>query len=394
MSKLLNRGFLTVAIANLLLALPFYILMIYLPLYLRNGLGIEVSKIGVVLGMYSLAAVLMRPLAGYLLDRLPRKLVYLSSFTLYTICILLYPLVAGFVGAAILRFIHGLGWGGVNTSGSTLAIDSTPLHRRGEGIGLYGISMSIATLIGPLIGHALYGFTESYTFIFVSSFCISAFALLLGSTFPSRHTPSARPHQQPNQQKRYPLKHFLTALLSRKALPAGIFTLVAHIPYGFMTGYIALYASQLHGGANVGLYFTLYAIATLIARYFSGLIFDRHGAKLLVPTTVSLTALGFIILGAIPSQVGLYLAAFPLGIGFGSVMNAGQSIANYKVEERERGRANSTFLTLFDIGIGIGTFTFGAIIDALGFQPAIYIAAFLHLLSLLPFYLLHTAPRD
>lgn len=373
-SKFWNRNFIKVASANLLLALPFYVLTIILPLYIKQGLGVPEQQIGTILAMYSLAAVLMRPITGYLLDNFNRKTIYLLGFALYTLCILIYPFISGAIFIGLLRFTHGLGWGGINTSGSTLAIDFVPKERRGEGIGIYGMSMTIATMTGPLFGTFLLKQTGDFLTVFLISFAISAVAFTLGSTLKIPFTPKKR--------SRFSVKN----IFSRQALPSGILALCNHIPYGFVMGFIALYASTMQD-ANSGIFFAIYALTAFIARYLAGRLFDIHGPKWLVPFGVLLTALGFVALALFPHSLGLYLSAIPVGLGFGTLMNVTQSMANYGVSTEERGKANATYLMLFDIGIGLGMLLFGQIIGHAGYTAALYTSVGILICSLFIFYL-------
>ena len=57
----------------------------------------------------------------------------------------------------MIRFLHGMSWGAVTTGGSTIASDIVPMERRGEGIGYFGMSFTIAMAIGPSVG------TDSYS---------------------------------------------------------------------------------------------------------------------------------------------------------------------------------------------------------------------------------------
>lgn len=368
-----NTNFIKIALANLFLALPFYILTIILPIFIKDGLGVPEQHIGIILAMYSLSTVVMRPIAGYLLDNFNRKIVYLLGFTLYTVCMILYPWVTGAVLVGLLRFVHGIGWGSINTSGSTLAIEFVPKHRRGEGIGIYGMSMTIATMIGPLLGTFIYQSTGSFPTVFTISFLISALALALGSTI--------RVPKSPRKRMPFVFKN----IFSSKALPAGILALFIHIPYGFVIGFISLYASSLER-ANAGIFFFIYALTAFVSRYSAGRLFDKIGPKYLVPMGVVFSSLGFILFALLSSQMGLYIGAIPIGLGFGTLMNATQSMANHGVPSEDRGRANSTYLMLFDIGIGSGIFIFGQIIGYLGYNTAIYTSAIILILSLLVFY--------
>ncbi|MDN4754415.1 MFS transporter [Porphyromonadaceae bacterium W3.11] len=373
-SKFWNNNFIKVVSANLLLALPFYILIVVLPLYIKDGLGVPEKQIGIILSMYSFAAVLMRPITGYLLDNFNRKVIYLLGFALYTICIVLYPLVGSALMVGILRFAHGLGWGGVSSSGSTLAIDFVPKHRRGEGIGIFGMSMTVATMIGPMLGSAIYRWTGDFPTVFIISFFLSAMAFAIGCSLRIPKTP----------QKRSPLE--LKNFFSKKAFPASLLALWSHMPYGFVLGFIALYAATLDG-ADSGLFFLIYAMMAFVGRYAAGRIFDVRGPRLLMLIGTILTALGFIALAQFSSKMGLYVGAIPIGLGFGTMMNVTQSMANHGVPISERGRANSTYLMLFDVGIGLGIFLFGQIIGQFGYQTSIYVSVSIVLSSLLVFFL-------
>ena len=90
--------------------------------------------VGVILSCYTLVALVIRPVAGFVLDMFNRKPIYLMAYGLFTLTFIGYPL-ATFVSAFLfLRILHGLAYGVVSTAGSSLIVDIMPASRRGEGL--------------------------------------------------------------------------------------------------------------------------------------------------------------------------------------------------------------------------------------------------------------------
>ena len=65
--KIWNKNFILLFITNLLVLAAFYASIPIIPIYCQQ-IGIAGSKIGIVLTAKSIATVLFRPIAGYLLD--------------------------------------------------------------------------------------------------------------------------------------------------------------------------------------------------------------------------------------------------------------------------------------------------------------------------------------
>ena len=97
---------------------------------------------------------------------------------LFTLTFFGYPLATSILFVLILRFVHGLTWGSMSSAGSTIAVDLVPQKRRGEGIGIFGLSMTIAMAIGPLIAILITG-DGGYNRLFFSAAAFSFFGLML-----------------------------------------------------------------------------------------------------------------------------------------------------------------------------------------------------------------------
>ena len=149
--KLWTRSFLAVAGGNFLLFFAFYLLLPVLPMYLMEQFGSNKATVGVILSSYTITALFVRPFAGYMVDTFPRKPLQLICYGVFTLFFGGYLLAGTLLLFAVIRAMHGLAFGMVTVSNSTVAIDVMPSSRRGEGIGYYGVSSNLAMAMGPTV---------------------------------------------------------------------------------------------------------------------------------------------------------------------------------------------------------------------------------------------------
>jgi MFS family permease len=371
--KLWSRSFILIGIANLLMAIAFYFLLPTLPIYLKEKLGATSSQIGLVLAFYTVAALLIRPFVGYAIDTFGRKLIYLLSFIVFSTLFMGYILAVSIGLMIMIRFLHGLTWGSLSTTGSTIAVDLIPPSRRGEGISLFGLSMTIAMAIGPLIALSILGKTD-YLWIFViaSGISIVGLILALNISFPAYKASVA------NQAFTF------RRLIEKTSIPLSLNVLVITIAYGGILSFSALYGKEI-GVENSGIFFFLLSIGIGFSRFFSGNIFDKIGPYRIVIIGGFLLICGFPVLWLYPNVYGFHISAIIIGMGFGIIMPTFQAMVNNLVSPERRGAANSTYFTCFDLGIGIGMVFIGFISERIGLGRAFLICSFIEVLALLGF---------
>ncbi|MBR3609006.1 MAG: MFS transporter, partial [Bacteroidales bacterium] len=138
--KLFNRDFLLVLAGNFLLFFAFFTILPILPIYMQQEYTATHTEIGVVLSLYTITALIIRPFAGFILDTLPRHPMQLIFYGLFTLTFCTYLIPGNMIIFAVIRAIHGLIFGFITVANSTVAIDVLAPSRRNEGIGYYGIS--------------------------------------------------------------------------------------------------------------------------------------------------------------------------------------------------------------------------------------------------------------
>ncbi|HIT82591.1 MAG TPA: MFS transporter, partial [Candidatus Avibacteroides faecavium] len=142
--RLLSRDFCLLAVANSLMFFSFYALMPLLPFYLGDVFGVNYSMAGAILASYSVACIVVRPIAGYLLDAFRQRPLYLLGYCAFAALFCGYAFAAALGVFVVFRIMHGLAFGLTSVSGNTIASEIVPRGRMGEGLGIYGLSNTLA----------------------------------------------------------------------------------------------------------------------------------------------------------------------------------------------------------------------------------------------------------
>lgn len=351
----------------------FYFLIVVLPIYIEEEMNADNSIAGIVLSMYTIASLLIRPFSGVAVDSLGRKFIFIWSFFIFSLLFGLYGFVWSLLLMGILRFLHGLTWGVATTSGATIAVDIIPASRRGEGIGYYGFSITISMAIGPAIGLFLSDGRNYENMFFIGIILnLVGFILLLFIKYPS-FTPF-------KENVKFKWKN----LFESKSLVISLNILLTQATYGGLVTFVVIYGKEF-GIGNPGLFFVFYAGAKLIGRAFSGRIFDKEGPKRVVTIGFFLMLIGFVILSLMRDYNGFLGSAAIMGFGYGISISSIQAMVNNVVELHRRGVANSTYFTIFDLGIGLGIIFIGFVSKLTSISDAFLLCAGMCLLSLIYF---------
>lgn len=380
--KLWNINYWRVMIANFSMSFAFYILTPLLPLYLSEQFGAGKDMIGLVLSGYAITALLVRPFSGYLADSFPRKRVLLISLFLYVICFGGYLIAGSLLLFAIVRTIHGGPFGAATVANSTMAIDVLPSSRRTEGIGFYGLSNNIATAIAPTVSIVIYKYTHNFDILFWLAFAVAA----IGLWADSRIQIAVR--QAIPDKKALSFDRFF--LLKGWAIGANM--VFFGLCYGVLSNYLAIYGVEVMGiTGGTGVFFMLLSIGLILARL--------TGAKQLREGKIDANALqgviystcGYLLFVACPNAIGYYGSALLIGWGNGHFWPAFQNMIINIARKDERGTANSTLLTSWDLGIGIGILLGGVLTENIGYRFAFWTILGIHAAGAL-FFILLTRP--
>ena len=157
--------------------------------YLRQQIGITRSKIGIVLTAMSVATVLFRPVAGYLLDNFNRYRVYLLFLGLFCLAFPSFIAFPIFGALIIIRLYMGAVYSVCGSATMTLASDVLPRTKITQGISRFAFTISIGMAIGPFVGIQVQNHMSSKASFFVI-FGITLAALICVSHINCKNNPS------------------------------------------------------------------------------------------------------------------------------------------------------------------------------------------------------------
>lgn len=357
LQKIWTRDFLFVCFANFFIFLGFQMTLPTIPLFVEE-LGGNDFLIGLVVGIFTFSALLIRPWAGHALETKGRRFIYLLGLLIFVVSVSSFSIASSLFFLFALRIIQGAGWGLSTTAGGTVATDLIPVKRRGEGIGYFGLSGNIAMAFGPSVGLALVPILD-FPKLFLICGGLGATAFILASLIKYQPVDS----NAEKQKKKWDF-------YEKAAIKPASLLLFITVTFGGIATFLPLYTKQ-NGIPGIELYFFFFAISLMLSRTFAGKIFDRRGLKaVFIPGTL-LIVVAMLLLTFLTGQWMLILAAILYGVGFGSVQPALQAWAINSAPANRKGMANATFFSFFDLGVGFGAMFFGFISKWFGYG-AIY----------------------
>lgn len=368
-----NRNFINACIAYLLTAIAFFLFFPTIPLYLTEVLHINESKIGLVLSSYVLALLLVRPFSGFLVDIFPRKILYLIGIICFITVFIGYYYAVTVMFFIILRFVHGAFWGLSSVSANTVAIDIIPSSRRAEGVGFFGANMNLAMAIAPFLGIYIY---RHYGFHFLSTVALIIGVLAIIAVIFIKAPPKPEIKNLPKQAISF--DRFLLV----KGLPIFFNQLFLSFGWGTLESYAILYGEEINI-KNPGYFFLFLAAGIVLSRVNAGKLVDRGYLHAVIISAISIVTIAFFSFAMFHNVYAFNISAFLIGLGYGLLFPALQTIYVNMAPATKRGTANSTYLTGFDLGIGIGLLTGGVMAEYFkGFSSLYLLCSILSIIAL------------
>ncbi|MCG7381554.1 MFS transporter [Paenibacillus sp. ACRRY] len=357
--RLWTMDFVLITAASFFLFFGFQILLPTLPVYMLD-LGGNNTAVGLIISIFTVFSLFTRPLVGALMNR-SKKGWLIAGLILCFLIISSYNWTVSVAMLLLARCIHGVGWGIVTVTSSTIASDIIPANRRGEGIGFFGLASTLAMALAPAIGLALLdGKWQMHGVIVVAAVSTVLSLLCVWGVKKQRKQSDASSGSGDQVQAK---TSFRSQLFEPKALFPSLLGLLIGIVYGGIVSFITLFGEEAQIG-NVGLFFTLNAICLLIVRFISGRLFDRKGHTWVILPGSVLLAASLLVLSYAHSMTMLAISAVLFGFGFGAVQPSLQAWILNRVEPELRGPANATFYSAFDLGIGGGALLLGRLAEA------------------------------
>ncbi len=356
-----------------------------------HSMGMQTANTGILGAAYTISATVFRLVGGRLCDRGRRRSIILGSLLVFMLTSLACGFTRTFGQLFFCRLLQGAGFAVSGTGISVAVADVVPKEKLGEGIGYYGLGNSLTQALGPTIALALFGFGQFKAVAIGAAVALGISMLIMlfcryesDAKFPgNRLNAAAEEKKQPEQAAPQGEYRGVWKIIERGALPAACVQFFVTFSTGAVMLYLTLYASKT-GIANAGLFFTLSAVTTVLARLVTGRLSDRYGPMCSLVPGVVMGVLAFLLLIFSEQQHMLYYIAGAVYGLYGGLSGPALNAAAIKNSPAERkGAASATYQLPIEIAYTIAGIVLGVLIDAVGFQAVFVISAACALVAML-----------
>jgi MFS family permease len=333
-------------------------LFLLFPLFLEQ---FEPSKtgVGLIMGVHSLTAIMIRPFFGRIIDRQGARKITLYSMIFMFAVVPWFHLVAGADWLAfLLRALLGAGWGVNMTAVIAMCSDLAPKDRLAHSLGIIGVAGIIAGAVGPMLAEEVIRYSGFGGLFNASAASLACGILCVLAIREPAHREALPPHSKHGILQRYPL--WILAII-------GFMPVIHGAVRGAVANFITLFGSSA-GFQRVAPFFVAFSAAAVLTRLGIGDISDRYGRKNVILPSALLISLNLFWIAALDDYASFIISGFVAGLGQGLMFPA---LSTYLIDFF--GRANKSFalalyMSLFDAGMGLGSPLFGWISDISGYR--------------------------
>jgi MFS family permease len=351
-AALWTRDFLLLLGSNTFFFMSFQLLLVSMPLYVVH-LGGTAPTAGLVTGLYTLAAMLVRPLTGWALDAYGRRGIWLLGTFSCLVLVVAQQWAATLVVLIALRMLNGVGFGVATTAGGTIAADLVPKTRLGEGMGFVGVTMGITLAVAPL-GLWLAG-RGDFGELFWLGALFTAVSLVLAAMLRG----PAEPREVPAVRSR------LSSMFERTAVFPSALMFLLISSFGLILALLALYGRE-RGLPGVGIWFTVYAVFLTLARSVGGRLSDRIGYRQTAIAGFVFAGAGLVAIAMSRDMSVLLASAVLYGIGYGTTQPSLQAMVVGRAPMARLGAATAVLFFAYDLGTTVGSVGGGLLAGVIG----------------------------
>lgn len=327
----------------------------FLPFFIVS-LGGSNLDVGLVMGSLGITSLGALPLIAPLMDRYGRKNFILWGILVIGItngCFLLFDKYSHLM--VLVRLVQGLAFAACFNGCSTAIVDMCPPERRAQGIGLFGVSGSIAVAIGPFLGEMVlfsWGF-PSYFFLLMG-FGLLGFIAASLVIEPKR------------KLKRSRMRGFFPTAIHDGHLPMMIIAAVCGAGFAAMNTFFPLHARNL--GFKAGIFFISYGCSLIVVRVLLGRLADNMNREKLIFACL----IGFGLMLISTSRLGSLAQSVFLGGLFGIIQGLSYPAMMAKMLDKSTDRNRAVVVALFTgsfgVGINVSVLAWGFLANLYGLQ--------------------------
>lgn len=349
--RLFTPAFIALGIADLCYFTAVGVAIFALPLYVIGPVGGNAAGAGLAYGSFALSALVLRPIAGRLADRLGRLPLMFGGALIASASLALLLLAENLAAIVALRLLAGVAEAAFFVAGFAALADLAPAARMGEALSYNSLGLYLGIALGPLLGATLVelsGFGLAWIGAAVLALLAAGLTLLVGETRVA--APSAGADHR---------------FIHRPAIPIVLGFLASLIAMGGFLAFASLQATQV-GLGNAGLALFVYGGVVVICRIAFARVPDRLPPLLLGTAALVTISLGLVLAASLSSPAGLLVGAAVAAVGVAFSTPAFFSAIFATASPSQRGVASGTASAAIDLGLGIGPIALGLVAEGFG----------------------------
>lgn len=335
------------------------------------SLGVSLPSAGLLVSLYALGVAVGAPVLTALTGRVPRKRLLLGLMVLFTAGNLLAWMAPGYGALMAARVLTGLAHGVFFSIGSTIATSLVPKEKAASAIALMFTGLTVALVTGVPIGTFIgQHFGWQATFLAVSLLGVVAIvgsALLVPANIAGSAPASLATQLAVLKKPRLLLVYAMTTLGYGGSFVA--FTFLAPI------------LQQVAGfsASSVSLVMLLYGVSVAAGNIWGGKLADRHGPVRALQLVFALLALVLFALAfTAPHKAAVLATVLAWGaVAFGNVPGLQVYVVQRAHVDAPRAVdvASGLNIAAFNVGIALGAWGGGIIVERLGLMATPWIGA-------------------
>ncbi|WNB91496.1 MFS transporter [Bacillus sp. NEB1478] len=328
---------------------------------LADDLNISITLAGLLISGYAMGVALGAPIITALTNNMNRKTVLLSLMVVFIVGNSVAALSSSFGLLLVARFITAFSHGVFFSIGAPIAADLVPEHKRASAIAFMFTGLTVATVTGVPLGTFI-GQTFGWRATFWAVALLGVVAIIASAILVPKNLKEAPPSSFSDQLKVIKNGRLLLAFAITALGYGGTFVAFT---------YLAPILEDVTGYAPKAVSFILlgYGIAVAIGNTVGGKAADKNPLKALLWMFIVQAAILFVLSFTAPFKIAGTVTIFLLGLL--AFMNV-PGLQVYVVKLAERyvpsavNVASALNIAAFNVGIAIGAFVGGLIVDSIG----------------------------
>jgi MFS family permease len=338
----------------------FYNLFSYL-----HSLGIPAQLCGVVIGIYSLTAMLLYLLASPFVNAANAPRCMLLGMTLVILCGFGYFFIHSFWGLLALRVVNGAAQFCIGAGVMALFVTVIPPEKSGQAFGIYSVAVLVAfacvpslmDTLAPVISTPPHGYAAASLSMLLAAFVVwkvrGRRLERLEALLPKADLPT-----------------WGDIRISVSHLPVALLILLNMIYFANWSSLFFLFKgyAQLKGVTNVGSFFTVLTVVMMIMRVVGGRLFDSLDKVLLIAGSFVTVAVSHLALDHLPGTWAVPLVGVLFGLGMGTGYPAINGLMFFISPPRFRSLNSNLMLFALQSGFFLGPAIGGAMVAYFGYH--------------------------